>query len=116
VGVEDSRAVTGLLERDLMAARQRIVRVPPMLMARNRVSARTWGKSDPIDALAVARAVLREPDLPVACHDTVSWELKQLVDRREDLVAQRVAVINRLLARLHQIDTAAAGQTTAGPR
>jgi transposase len=51
-GVEDSRGVTGLLERDLMAARQRVVRVPPMLMARSRVSARTWGKSDPIDALA----------------------------------------------------------------
>ena len=56
------------------------------------------GKSDPIDALAVARAVLREPDLPVACHDTVSWKLKLLVDRREDLVGQRVAVTNRLLA------------------
>ena len=103
-GVEDSRGVTGLLERDLMAARQRVVRVPPMLMARSRVSARTWGKSDPIDALAVARAVLREPDLPVACHDAVSWELRLLVDRREDLVGQRVAVTNRLLARLHQID------------
>jgi transposase len=68
------------------------------------VSARTWGKSDPIDALAVARAVLREPDLPVACLDAVSWELKLLVDRREDLVGQRVAVTNRLLARLHQVD------------
>ena len=75
-----------------------------MLMARSRVSARTWGKSDPIDALAVARAVLREPDLPIACHDAVSWELKLLVDRREDLVGQRVAVTNRLLAPLHQID------------
>jgi transposase len=31
----------GLLERDLMAARQRVVRVPPTLMARSRVSART---------------------------------------------------------------------------
>jgi transposase len=40
-GVEDSRGVTRLLERDLMAARQRVVRVPPMLMARSRVSART---------------------------------------------------------------------------
>ena len=85
-----------------MAARQRVVRVPSMLMARSRVSARTWGKSDPIHALAVARAVLREPDLPVACHDAVSWELRLLVDRREVLVGQRVAVTNRLLARLHR--------------
>lgn len=34
-------------------------------MANARDSARTYGKSDPIDALAVARAALREPDLPV---------------------------------------------------
>jgi transposase len=65
-------------------------------MARSRVSARERGKSDPIDALAVARAVLREPNLPVAFHDPVSWELKLLVDRREDLVGQRVGVMNRL--------------------
>ena len=45
-----------------------------------------------------------EPNLPVAFHDPVSWELKLLVDRREDLVGQRVAVMNRLFWRLHQID------------
>ncbi|MCU1631020.1 MAG: hypothetical protein JWP64_5969, partial [Pseudonocardia sp.] len=32
-------------------------------MAAARSGARTRGKSDPIDALAVARAALREPDL-----------------------------------------------------
>jgi transposase len=62
------------------------------------------GKSDPIDALAVARVVLREPDLPVARHDAVSMELRLLVDRREDLVRQRAATINRLLGRVHQLD------------
>ncbi len=35
-------------------------------MANARDAARSFGKSDPIDALAVARAALREPDLPVA--------------------------------------------------
>ena len=84
-GVEDSRGVTGLLERDLSGGTAAgNTRVRRMLMARSRVSARTWGKSDPIDALAVARAVLREADLPVACHDAVSWELKLLVDRGEE--------------------------------
>ncbi len=73
-------------------------------MAQTRASARTRGKSDPIDALAVARAVLREPDLPVACHDEVSRELKLLVDRREVLVAQRTALINRLRWRVHELD------------
>ena len=67
------------LERDLLTAGQQVVRVPPKLMAQARASARTRGKSDPIDALAVARAVLREPDLPIASHDEVSRELKLLV-------------------------------------
>ena len=43
---------------------QRVVRVPPKLMAGARASARTRGKSDPIDALAIARAALREPTCP----------------------------------------------------
>jgi transposase len=75
-------------------------------MARSRASAREWGKSDAIDALAIARALLREPGLPEAHHDPATWELRLLVDRRDDVVLQRVAVINRLLARLHQIDPA----------
>ncbi|HEY9315222.1 MAG TPA: hypothetical protein VIQ49_23485 [Williamsia sp.] len=33
-------------------------------------------------------------------------ELRLLVDRYEDLVAQRTAVINRLLGRVHQLDPA----------
>ncbi len=60
----------------------------------------------PIDALAVARAVLREPDLPVATHDTVSRELKLLIDRRDDLVAQRTSITNRFLNRVHELDPA----------
>lgn len=104
--VEDCRHLSARLERDLLTAGQKVVRVPPKLMAQARASARTRGKSDPIDALAVARACLREPDLPVACHDEVSRELKLLVDRREVLVAQRTATINRLLWRVHELDPA----------
>ncbi len=104
--IEDCRHLSARLERDLLAAGQQVVRVPPKLMAQTRASARTRGKSDPIDALAVARAVLREPDLPVASHDEVSRELKLLVDRREDLVAQRTSTINRLLWRVHELDPA----------
>ncbi len=105
--VEDSRLYTRLLEHELLSAHQRVVRVPTVMMAHTRKSARTWGKSDPIDATAVARAALREPGLPVAFHDIPSWELKLLVDRRDDLVAQRVAVTNRLSQRLHLIDPTA---------
>jgi transposase len=105
-GIEDCRPLSARLERDLLGAGQKVVRVAPKLMAQSRASARTRGKSDPIDALAVARAVLREPDLPIASHDTVSRELKLLVDRREDLVAQRTSTINRLRMRIHELDPA----------
>lgn len=104
--IEDCRHLSARLERDLLTAGQKVVRVPPKLMAMVRKSARTRGKSDPIDALAVARAYLREPDLPVASHDEVSRELKLLVDRRDVLVSQRTAMINRLLWRVHELDPA----------
>ncbi len=93
-GVEDLRSMTSLLERQLLAAKATVVRVSPHLMARNRGSKRAWGKSDAIDAIAVARAVLRDPALPRAVHDDISWELRMLVDRREDVVGQRVKTIN----------------------
>jgi transposase len=102
--IEDCRHLSARLEHDLPTAGQNVVRVPPKLMAQTRASARTRGKSDPIDALAVARAFLREPELPVACHDETSRELKLLVDRREVLVAQRTATINRLRWRVHELD------------
>jgi transposase len=106
-GIEDCRNLSARLERDLLAAGQSVVRVAPKLMAQSRACARTRGKSDPIDALAVAQAVLRNPDLPVASHDEVSRELKLLIDRREDLVAQRTSTINRLRQRVHELDPAA---------
>src|SRR4051794_26723645 len=76
--VEDCRHLTARLERALLAAPATVVRVPPKLMAQARSSARTRGKSDPIDALAIARAALREPDLPRAEHTHASRELKLL--------------------------------------
>jgi transposase len=109
-GIEDVRQFSGRLERDLLAAGQRVVRVPPNLTARSRAVSRSPGKSDPIDALAVARAVLREPDLPMACHDEVSREFQLLVDRREDLVAQRTSTINRLSGRVHELDPSRAAK------
>lgn len=105
-GIEDCRHVSGRFERSLVDAGQRVVRVNTRLMYNFRRSGRTPGKSDPIDAHAVARVVLREPDLPVVTHDEVSRELKLLVDRREDLVGQRTANVNRLVWRIHELDPA----------
>ncbi|WP_367276236.1 IS110 family transposase, partial [uncultured Nocardioides sp.] len=104
--IEDCRHLSARLERDLLTAGQSVVRVPPKMMAEQRRIARTRGKSDPIDAAAVARAALREPDLPVASHDETSRELKLLVDRRDDLVKHRTATINRLLWRVHELEPA----------
>jgi transposase len=103
-GIEDCRHLSARLEIDLLDAGQSVVRVPPKLMAGARRSSRERGKSDPIDALAVARVVLREPDLPVATHDEASRELKLLVDRRDDLVKQRTGDVNRFRWHLHRID------------
>jgi transposase len=102
--VEDCRHVSRRLERDLLAAGERIVRVPPRLMAATRTSVRTPGKSDPVDALAVARAALREPDLPPAQLDEPARELQLLLDHREDLVAERTRVQNRLRWHVHELD------------
>ncbi|HVF14242.1 MAG TPA: IS110 family transposase [Acidimicrobiales bacterium] len=102
--VEDCRHLSRRLERDLLAAGERILRVPPKLMAHARDAARTYGKSDPIDALAVARAALRHPDLPTAQLDGPTRELRLLVDHREDLVAERTRCINRLRWHLHELD------------
>ncbi len=104
--VEDCRHLSRRLEADLLRAGERIVRVPPKLMAHARDSARTYGKSDPIDALAVAHANLRHPGLPAAQLDGVARELRLLVDHREDLIAERTRQINRLRWHLHELDPA----------
>src|SRR5215210_8900476 len=58
--IEDCRHVSGALERFLLVRGERVVRVAPMLVAGARVSARERGKSDQIDAMAIARAAIRE--------------------------------------------------------
>jgi len=101
--LEDCRHVTRRLEGDLLAAGESVVRVPTKLMAGERRGVRQRGKSDPIDALAVARAALREPDLPTAQLDGPARELRLLVDHREDLVAERTRMQSRVRWHLHEL-------------
>jgi len=101
--VEDCRHLSRRLELDLLRAGEAVVRVPPHLMAGTRQSGRERGKSDPIDALAVARAAIREPGLPIARLDGPSRELRLLVDHREDLVRERARIMSRLRWHLHEI-------------
>lgn len=104
--VEDCRHVSGRLERSLLAAGERVVRVPPKLMAGARASARTYGKSDPIDAACVARAALREPNLPVARLSGPEHDLRLLSDHRDDLVKERARIQKRLRWHCHDLEVA----------
>jgi transposase len=103
--VEDCRHVSGRLERELLASGDRVVRVAPGLTETSRRAARQPGKSDPIDATAIARAALREgiDTLPIAFLDEQAHEIRVLNDYRRQLVSERVRLINRLRWHLVQI-------------
>jgi transposase len=103
--IEDCRLLTPWLERQLFSLGEDLVRVSPKLTVPERRAGRTRGKSDPIDALAVARAALREPDLPrPQPGEHVHREIKLLVDHRDDLVDERRRTQQRLRWHLHELD------------
>jgi transposase len=103
--LEDCRHVTRGLEQALLAADERLVRVPPRLTAPERRRGRVRGKSDLIDALAVARAALRDPVLDSPRPEEARLrELKLLVDHRDDLVDERRRAQQRLRWHLHELD------------
>jgi transposase len=103
--LEDCRHVSGAFERFLLVSGERVVRVATRLMAGERRGGRDRGKSDRIDAMAVARAALREgfDRLPVAELAGVELDIRLLVDHRERLVRMRVALYNDLLWHLHDL-------------
>jgi transposase len=103
--LEDCRHVSGALERFLIARGERVVRVSTRLMAGARRGGRARGKSDQIDAIAVARAALAAgPDtLPAASLSGPELELRLLVDHRERLVRARSALNNDVLWHLHDL-------------
>lgn len=102
--LEDCRHVSLGLERFLLGRGERVVRVPPRLMGEARKRVRSYGKSDPIDALAVARAALCEPRLPQAFLAGPEREIKLLLDHRDDLVCERTRIQSRLRWHLHDLD------------
>jgi transposase len=103
--LEDCRHVCGSFERFLLVYGERVVRVATRLMAGERRSGRARGKSDLIDALAVALAALREglDRLPVAELAGVELDIRLLVDHRERLVRMPTALNNDLLWHLHDL-------------
>jgi transposase len=96
--IEDCRHVSRRLEQALLAAGERVVRVPPHRMGATRKAEREPGKSDEIDALAVARAVVKDgvEQFPVAYLNEQAMEIRLLCDHRNDLIAERTRTVNRL--------------------
>jgi hypothetical protein len=116
--LEDCRQVSCRLERFLIGRGEGVVRVPAKLMARSRRSQRRRGKSDAIDALAVARAAIREPDLPAAqqrgrerlvvrCNDCVRTESPP------DVGEAHAETLEGHSARLHRTSRCSTGPTRA---
>jgi transposase len=103
--LEDCRHVSGSLERFLIGRGERVLRIPTHLTARARRSARQRGKSDPIDALNVARAALQEglECFPAAQLEGPELDLRLLVDHRERLVRHRVELNSMMLWHLHDL-------------
>jgi transposase len=96
--IEDCRHVSRGFEPALIAAGERVVRVAPHRMGASRRGEREPGKSDQIDALAIARAVVKDgvERFPAAYLDRAAMEIRLLSDHRKDLVAERTRVQNRL--------------------
>jgi transposase len=96
--IEDCRHVSRRLEQALLAAGERVVRVPPHRMGASRKGEREPGKSDEIDALAIARAVVNDgvDSCAVAYLDEQAMEIRLLLDHRRQLVAERTRTVNRL--------------------
>src|SRR5918995_972072 len=103
--LEDCRHVSSALERFLIGSGERVLRVATKLMSDARRAGRERGKSDRIDALAVARAALREgvENLPSAQLAGIELDLRLLIDHRERLIRSRVALNNDLQWHLHDL-------------
>ena len=96
VGMEGSGnfgwpAAIYLLERDLD-----VVEVPPLMTSRERLSRPGQGKTDPVDAVAIARITARKSSLPPVRPMTgEAADLRVLTEYRDQLV-KRTATANRV--------------------
>lgn len=100
IGVEGSASYGAPVARYLVGLGYDVREVPPQLSRRERGRTRRAGKSDPGDALAIARVTLREPDLPPVRLEDRSEELGLLVDARDEVVGAQTRARNRLHAHL----------------
>lgn len=100
VGIEGAGSFGAALAEALVAAGETVVEVPAQFTDRERRSLLQRGKSDPGDALAIARITAREARLPMLRRPGLVADLKLLVGAREQVVAERTRLINQLHADL----------------
>jgi transposase len=100
IGIEGSSSFGGALAWSVQRAGLAVREVPPHLSRAERGRTRRPGKSDPGDALAIARVTARETNLPPIRLPDRTTELRLLLEAREDLVAEATRVRNRLHAHL----------------
>ena len=108
--IEGSGSYGAALARLISAAGESAVEVPAVLTQRERRHLRRAGKSDPGDALAIARVALREQALGPVKLGGLPEELKLLVDARDQRVLERTRAANRLHAYLVIMEPGAAAQ------
>ena len=99
IGLEGSAGYGAAAARCLLAAGETALEVP-QLSHRERLRTRRAGKSDPGDALAIARVTQREADLPPVRLPDAARETGLLGEARDDLVAEATRTRNRLHADL----------------
>ena len=106
VGIEGSgnfgRAIAVHLALDWVPDRDvAVVEVPTLMTSRERRAQVGRGKTDPVDALAIARITARETGLPpVRLTIGPAADLRALLDYGDDLMAERTALANRVHAEL----------------
>ena len=113
--IEDCRHVSARLERALLAAGEHVIRVPAAMTSQTRKVSRRAGKSDPIDARAVALAVVRDSveSFPIAFCDEQALEIRVLCDYRDQIISERTRMTNRL--RWHLVTIAPELEAQLGP-
>ena len=95
IGVEGAGSYGAGVTRHLLEAGEDVYEVPAFLSYRERKRGPSRGKSDPADAVAIARVVARDEGLCSPQRTEVFVELKLLSDHRDQLVRARTQLINR---------------------
>ena len=95
IGVEGSGNYGAAVTRHLLESGEDVHEVPAFLSHRERKKAPARGKSDPQDALAIARVTARGDGLSTPQRTEMFQDLKLLSEHRDQLVRARTQLINR---------------------